>query len=68
MNDAVENSKKALEDTFTEAENYFESVQGKKCLQDSDCAAISYCDGKYRNDYLQCVTIENRQGPVYDMK
>ena len=52
MNDAVENSKKAIEDTLTEAENYFESVQGKKCLQDSDCAAISYCDGKYKKDHL----------------
>merc|ERR1712212_895418 len=29
---------------LTENESYFESVYGKKCLQDSDCAPVSYCD------------------------
>merc|ERR1719369_2438544 len=44
VNEAFNNPKKALEDSITEVENYFESVQGKKCQRDSDCASISYCD------------------------
>ena len=51
VNEALKNSKNAIEGAFegsiTEAENLVESIYGGKCLTDSNCSAVSFCDGNH---------------------
>ena len=47
----LENTEQEIKDALAGAENYVESIlpesiQGKKCMKDTDCSPISYCDGK----------------------
>ena len=55
MNEAFEKSKNAIEGAFegsiAEAENLAESIYGGKCLTDSNCSAVSFCDG---NTWFDC--------------